>query len=295
MSTLIQTREDAARASRLVAALYEQKEDEKTLEQSAERIAADGANFTVEDSIANIEAETGQDVWDVANRVSEAASSCVATDILHAFMRARKINKHVHLSDKIEGIYKRLDVTEFPHDDIKKGYSEYVIFSNIKGGVDIDAISCHGKNGCYGDGKTNAIYGVGDSGCYMNDVLLVSAKACRIMDEMEACFFNELAPRINSLVEAHLERLWQDEFEYLYDRELAELTEENELLPEDNRGVVRMELESGGEFFRDVNADYVFRSANGAISFTVSPEFVGQVFNLTIHEAEALVGVKKVA
>ena len=288
MSAPIRTREEAARAHRLIAALYEQKEDEKTLEQTAERMAAAVANFAVEDAMTNIEAETGQNVWDVAKRVREAASSCVATDMLYAFMRAHKLNKHVPLSDKIEGIYKRLDVTEFPHGDIRTGYSEYVIFGSIKGGVDIDAISCHGKNGCYGDGKTNAIYGVGDSG-YINDVLLVSAKACRVLDEMEACFFNELAPNIEHLVEAFTERLWQEEFEFLYDSELAELTEENELLPEDNRGVIKMELDAGGEFFRDTNCDYTFKSANGAISFTVPPEFVGPVYSLTIHEADALV------
>lgn len=248
--------------------------------------------MTVDDRVADIGAETGQDVWDVAHRVREAANSCVPIDILYAFFRAHKINQHIHLSDAIDGIYKRLDVTEYPHDDGK--WSEYVIFSNMKGGVDIDAISCWGKDGFYSSGK-NAIYGVGDSGYYINDVLLVSVKACRVLDEMEACFYNELAPNIQHLVEAHLENLWQDEYDYQYETRLAELTDENEELPEDNSGIVKAELGAGGVFARNADGDYVFESASGVVSFTVSPQCLGQVFNLTIHEAEMLIHARKVA
>ena len=291
MNTLVSTPEQASQARRIIAALYPERNDEQFIEQCAAQSAQNAAEMTVDDRLADIEAETGQDVWDVAQRVREAANSCVPIDILYAFFRAHKINQHIHLSDAIDGVYKRLDVTEYPHDGGK--WSEYVIFSSMKGGVDIDAISCWGKDGVYSSGK-NAIYGVGDSGYYMNDVLLVSVKACRILDEMEVCF-EEIASSIAYLVEAHLEQLWQDEYDYQYETRLAELTEENEKLPEDNGAIVKMELAVGGEFTRDTSGNYSFTSASGVVAFTVSPEFVGRVFNLTVREADALIGAKAVA
>lgn len=291
MNTLVSNSEQASQARRIIAALYPERDDEQFIEQCAAQSAQNAAEITVDDRLTDIEAETGQDVWDVAHRVREAANSCVPTDILYAFFRAHKINQHIHLSDAIDGIYKRLDVTEYPHDGGK--WSEYVIFSSMKGGVDIDAISCWGKDGFYSSGK-NAIYGVGDSGYYMNDVLLVSVKACRILDEMEVCF-EEIASSIARLVEAHLEQLRQDEYDYQYETHLAELTEENEELPEDNSGIVKAELDAGGVFARNADGDYVFESATGVVSFTVSPQCLGQVFNLTIHEAEVLIHARKVA
>ena len=148
-----------------------------------------------------LEHESGHHVWDVIRVLEKAAKSWVDADAVNAFIAASAIHKHLPLvSDyDIEKLLHRLDLAE--------GSCGYFAFSHMSGGVDPDCMSAHGRTCCYGDYETDAIYGLGKRG-YLDEVLLVSAEACEVLDEVFDCVC-QLASTMPETLERALEDVYE--------------------------------------------------------------------------------------
>jgi len=170
--------------------------------------------------LGRIEEALGYSLSHFVETIQNAANSCVLSEVVNAFIQAARLNEVMPLpAEDVE-----YDIPELlGRLDLKEGTCGWFAFSSIDGGVDVDYMSSHGKGACYGDGKTDAIYGEKPSeNGFVDNTILVDTNACAVLDDVFDCVQN-LAASIGDIINDH--------FDYLPMPDAADATYELHVAP----------------------------------------------------------------